>query len=214
MRKASSLVLVLVALGCESLTAPTRTATYPLDLSGSGLTFSWPIERLPVRFYVPPDAGPTARFVSDGIVAWERQLLYGEFRGIVSTDSSTADVIVRVVGGAPPDVPLTDAAPVLNACGGRTGVDSLAGDQTIIGPLRMRIDWSEDADPADVANCLARVVTHEIGHSLGLFAHSADAIDIMNANPRVRTPSTNDRIALQILYHTPSDIRPPERSGP
>ncbi len=214
MRKASSLLVALVALGCESLTAPTRTATYPLDRLGSGLTFSWPVVRLPVRYYVAPDAGPTARLVSDGIVAWEQQLLYGEYRGIISTDSSTADVIVRVVGGAPPDVPLTDAAPVLNACAGRTRVDSLADDHTIIGPLRVRIDWSEDADPSDVANCLARIVTHEIGHTLGLFAHSADTGDLMNANPRVRTPSMNDRNVLQILYHTPPDIHPPERPEP
>lgn len=217
-RRALVLLAAVVGLGgaaCTDIATPDRpdTPPYPPDRLNTGLWFRWPLERLPVRYFVSGPSGPVARYAADGITLWERELLYGEFRGIVVDDSATADVLVSVDGGPPPDVPLTDA-PAKFVCSGATGFGPLTADGRIPGPLLVEIEWDSVATATDIANCVARVTAHEIGHTLGLFGHSPGDSDLMNANPRVRAPSVADRYTVQILYHSTPDIRPPERPTP
>ena len=52
-----------------------------------------------------------------------------------------------------------------------------------------------------------RLVTHEIGHALGLFQHSQSPGDLMfGGQISVDAPSEADRATFYALYHTPSDL--------
>lgn len=214
------MVLAVGVAACEAPTVPLRAATYSVR-DPDGFLFRWTEDRMPVRFWVNP-SDSLGEYVQYAIAQWEGAFLYGEFRGVIVTDSSRADVQVEVSGPPVPTGPLTNLPEqgLDNFCGGGTGPDSLSDDgRTYFGPIRVTINWTFTGDdtPADTAarvRCLARVVTHEVGHALGLSDQShagTDSTDIMFTFPRVVVPSAHDRITIQQLYHTPADIAPPVR---
>jgi hypothetical protein len=207
---AARALAALVAAACGPATAPDRPAPYDFEERGSGAIFWWPADRLPVRYWVDPAAGVVADYVARALQTWQDQFLYAEFRGVLVTDSSRADVLVRVEGPTPPDVPLTNDPPV-PVCGGSTGFDPPDAADRFPTPPRIRLQWAEGADDVDVANCLSRVVAHEVGHSLGILAESPNDLDLMNTNVRVSAPSAQDRATAEVLYHTPPNVLPPER---
>lgn len=203
--------LALAIMACEGPSEPVRvTDLYEFRLAGTDLAFHWTPDHLPVRFYADP-AGRIPEYVELGIRRWERQFLYGEFRGVRVPDSAAADVIIDLQGDAPPDVPLTDAPPRVS-CEGVTIVPPIEGDSVqgfrFDQRLRIAMWWYAGEAAEDVVNCLARVTVHEIGHALGIFAHSPNRDDLMYTRPEVTAPSLRDRATIQVLYHTPSDIRP------
>jgi predicted Zn-dependent protease len=53
-----------------------------------------------------------------------------------------------------------------------------------------------------VEQCLALTTTHELGHSIGIFAHSPVATDLMYPDPTVPGPSDRDRATAELAYHT------------
>jgi predicted Zn-dependent protease len=203
----AAVALLLLATACVDASAPLREDTYAFALPLNGLVFRWTAERLPVRYWVASNAGVVREFAGQALDTWGRQFLYGEFRGVLVTDSATADVLIAVAPQTPPDVPATDDPPVA-ACSGVTSFD-LTDDDRLVGPFQVRITWDLRYDDADVVNCLQRVTTHEIGHTLGIFGHSPAALDLMNAYPAVAAPSTADRATAEVLYHTTPTIRPP-----
>lgn len=201
------LPLLGLVLACGEPTVPARQAAYGFD-DGLGEVFRWPDERLPVRFYA--DArGAMPALVTRALGVWEEQFLYGEFAGVLTTDSASADVIVVWSGGVPPDVPPDPGAPV-NACTGLTRlvIDSATNalDSAIVITAQSLAGSATDAQRAA---CFQRVVAHEVGHSLGLLQHSAQAGDLMAAQPVVDRPTTRDRVTVEVLYHTPPTIGPP-----
>lgn len=201
---------VMIALacgaGCAEITTPSRTPRYLSDL-GTGV-FNWPPDRLPVRYYATTQ-GTMARLVQDGLFAWERQLLYGEFTAVLVADSNNADVIVRWRDSVPPDVP-PDTAGAVGACG---GVTTIVVDSTnvISGPLRVELTVNPGYSLAQLAACTRRVAAHELGHTLGIFTHSPATGDLMYGAPSVETPTARDRATVEVLYHTPPTISPPPR---
>jgi hypothetical protein len=198
---------VLVAAGaCGDITPPRRTLAYRFDLAGD--VFRWPQDRLPVRHYAD-SRGPMRTLVNAGLRAWEAQLLYGEFRGVLVIDSLTADVIVAWADSVPPDVS-PDTTGAVGACGGVTSftVDST---NTIEGPIHVQLRVSPGYTLAQVAACVPRVVQHELGHTIGILPHSPNPDDVMYGTPAVNTPSTRDRATVEVLYHTAPSIRPPPR---
>jgi len=211
-RRALPLLLGAAALvGCETAVPPERDGAYDFDLYGSGLVFHWTPDRLPVRYWVAPDAGIVRDFATEGIRRWTGQFLYGEFRGTLVDDSATADVLIWVSPPSPPDVQPTEDPPVLAACEGATSNDTTAtGPRALAGPFVVLISWRSFYSDVDVANCLERVTTHEIGHTLGLFGHSPNEFDLMNSTPRVASPSPTDRTTAETLYRTAASILPPE----
>jgi hypothetical protein len=196
--------------GCDSLEAPPRPAPYEFRLAGTDSVFHWPADRLPVKWYAEP-AGALPDYVERGITVWERQFLYGEFRGRMTADSAEADVIVELQGTPPPEVPLTDDPP-RDVCEGVTivppRVTTDEGVAVLAGRLRIVLWWFPTLDPVDVANCLARTTLHEMAHAMGIFGHSDDPADLMFRLPEVALPSYRDRATAQYLYHLPAYIRP------
>lgn len=170
--------------------------------------FHWPANRLPVRFWADT-RGPMRGLVSYAVAAWEAQFLYGEFRGVLVSDSSHADVIVTWQGTVPSDTaqPDTSTSP---ACSGVTTNPELFSDSSV-NTLGVSIDVKAAYSDAAIAACVRRVTMHEIGHALGLIRHSPYTLDLMNAVPVVSWPSAEDRRTIEVLYHTPATIVPPPR---
>ena len=213
----SLLVLGLALVACTDPTIPDRAGIYSFAdtvIIGPDTTyylFRWPANRLPVRFWADP-RGNMRFLVERGVRAWEDQFLYGEFRGTLVSDSSSADVIVLWTDSVPPDVPPDPGTPV-TACGGVTIYDY---DSTLTGPVHVSLTVFTGGPPAtagQVQACMRRVATHELGHALGLGfpsgRHSAFDEDIMYGAPLVDYPSRFDRRSVETLYHSAPTIGPP-----
>ena len=213
MRRHPASLLVLAAAcaaaACETAAAPERELAYPLEDPQSGLTFHWTPDYLPVRYWVADDAGQVHTFVREGLRTWAATFLHGEFRAVLVTNSAEADVLVFVEPGTPPPGNPTDDPPVLGACQGKTGYDLEPDEDRLVPPFRVTVAWDSRYADADVVNCLERVTIHEIGHTIGLFGHSGNELDLMHGNPRVRSPSPADQATAEVLYHTPPTITPP-----
>lgn len=207
-RASGALVLATLAAGACELTPPVRPNGYEFRSQPDNLVFHWPAERMPVRYWVEAK-GALPDYVDEGIRQWEAQFLYGEFDGRVA-DSATADVRVFLPGNAPPSASLTDAPPA-DACSGQTTIVVGTNNRLTV-PISITLQWFAGFTAEHVANCLARVTTHEVGHSLGLLRHSDQATDLMFGAPfgnvQVRAPSQRDRASVQNLYHTTPDLRP------
>lgn len=210
--RSASLVLLaaIVGAGCESMTAPVRPAPYDFRLAKSDSLFHWPESAMPVRFYAEP-IGRVQQDVTEGLRQWQRQFLYGEFTWTLVSDSTRADVVIRMASPEPPDAEPNDD-PFRFVCEGLTILPARIADQAGItrfsGPIELYLNWFPNSDPTDVTNCLRVITAHEIGHTLGIFGHSDRADDLMYPQPSVRVPSSRDRITIQTLYHLPTDILP------
>jgi predicted Zn-dependent protease len=201
------LAAALVALtACAEPTIPQRTAAYRFDWFGQ--VFRWPVERVPVRYFADP-RGAMPRLVRDAVAHWKQQFLYGELAGVLVSDSMAADVVVRWRDTVPPDVP-PDAGTPVEACSGVTTF-TIDSANEIVDPLSVTLWPFPGFTEAQVAACLKRVATHELGHSIGLLQHSGDSTDVMWAPPLVGAPSERDRETAEVLYHTAPTIRPPPR---
>ena len=211
MRRVALSLALTVAAACSDITLPPdHVPAYNYALPATGDVFHWPLNRLPVRFYADPRGG-MRNYVERAVGLWERQFLYGEFRGVVVADSTAADVIVLWNGTVPPDVP-PDAGPPVKACGGNTPVVFDATGTALAGPFHPTLTVLDNTvPPAQIAACVQRTVVHELGHSLGLWDHASDSLVIMNVTPWVPVPSDKDRRTVEYLYHVKPTIAPPPR---
>lgn len=210
MNRAYALVAALggaLVAACTDPMVPSREPAYPFDILGD--VFHWPADRLPVRFYADP-RGTLRTLVAHAVDTWERQFLYGEFRGVMVTDSNTADVIVTWADSVPPDA-TPDPGPAVNACGGLTQGFLDSAGTAFDGPFHSQLTVLTGAvfTPGQVQACVQRTTIHELGHTLGLFQESADPRDIMASPPSVSLPSAADRRTVETLYHTPTTLGPP-----
>ena len=178
----------------------------------STLVFHWPADRMPVRFYAEP-TGDLRTNVLAGLTTWVNGFRCQEASFQMVGDSGAADVIVHQVAVLPPVASraFTLAADSAGACGGRTDgyFDSTL---TLTGPVRSYIVPIALGDSVALAGCYRMVTTHEIGHALGILAHSTSPADLMYTTPRRSSLSPDDRYTLQKLYHRTPTIRPAPRT--
>lgn len=202
---------VLAAPACGDIAAPARGDVYEWRLEASAvpgpgtdtLSFHWGRDHLPVRIWVE-DAENLPAHVARAIGVWEDVFLYGEFRGTLVGDSTTADVIVRagVPESEPPKTLLhSGLAP---ECSGATDLDVNPSNTQLFLPIRVFLD---PLPIPGAETCLALTTIHELGHALGIFAHSDDPSDIMYTNPVVELPSDRDRRTAEAAYHTPPTLQ-------
>lgn len=203
------LVTVLAGLSCGDIAAPNRGEAYEwrrIVPTGPGsadtLSFHWPRSRLPVRIWAEDTLNLVAH-VQSGIEQWEAAFLYGEFDAVVVADSGTADVVVRagpVVAGGVWGIRLASA--LAPECEGSTTFDLPPGSSQLGLPIRIFVNPRFDPAAPGVHECLALTTAHELGHAIGIFAHSPDSGDIMFGDPVVSSLSSRDRATAEVAYHT------------
>jgi len=209
-RRLVPLALTVLAAACTDPMVPSHAPVY-VFADAFGDVFHWPTDRLPVRFFADSRSNMPA-LVADAVTAWERQFLYGEFRGIMVNDSTAADVIVHWADSVPPAAD-PDQGPPVDACGGLTqGVLDSTG-LAFAAPFETQISILTGTvySAGQVQACLRRVVIHELGHTLGILREAPDTQAIMYVTPRVRLPAAIDRRTMEVLYHTTSTLSPPPR---
>jgi predicted Zn-dependent protease len=187
--------------------------SYGFHIAGdSTLVFHWPADRMPVRTYAEP-TGATPTNVLASLQTWVNAFHCGEAWFVVVADSTQADIIVRPVPILPPLAArtVTFGADSVGACTGRTD-GTFDSTLTLDGPVRSYIAPMAGRDSVALAGCFRMVTTHELGHALGILAHSTDPGDLMYTTPRRSTLSLNDRYTLQQLYHTTPTIKPAPRT--
>ena len=200
----------LVALACGDIAAPLRDDLYEWrlvapSLPGPGLdtlSFHWDKADLPVRVWVENNDDLPGH-VARAIEAWEAAFLYREFEATLVSDSTTADVIV--LGGSPGDLELRTKrlhGAMAPECSGATDLDVDEANTELRLPIRVFIDPSSSPDDPGLDRCLALTSIHEMGHAIGIFAHSPNPEDIMNADPEVESLSVRDRKTAEAVYHT------------
>jgi predicted Zn-dependent protease len=188
-------------------------AAYPFDLNGdTNLVFHWPASYMPVRVYAEP-TGELVANVQTAMAVWTNAFRCGELSLTMTTDSSRADIIVRNPTLLPAARAETRAvyADSTTACHGVTQLTLDSTGTRLSGPMRSYVAAYAGSDSASVASCYHFVTAHELGHALGLLAHSPDPADLMFASPQHLALSAADRYTIQLLYHTPSKLGPPPR---
>jgi len=206
------LCILTAGQSCADIASPTRSEAYEwrlIQASGPGttdtLSFHWPHSRLPVKIWAE-DSLNLPTYVEGGIDKWKAAFLYGEFDAVRVADSNAADVVVRL--SAPVKlvldrVRLRGLAP---ECEGGTDFELPPGSRELQIPIRVFVNPRFDPSTPGVDQCLALTTTHELGHVIGIFAHSPASTDIMYFDPVVSDLSRADRATAELAYHTASDL--------
>ena len=207
-RHAAVILGIATALACGDIAEPLRDDLYEWRIiQGSDTVhFHWARSDLPVRVWVE-EAGDLPAQMQRAIDTWESVYLYREFQAQIVSDSTTADVIVL---GTPAPAKLQLGVRRLPSalapeCFGATDLDVSPDLSELRLPVRIFISPVE-GDIANLDRCVALTSIHELGHALGIFAHSPNQTDIMFADPEVEAPSRLDRETAEALYHLPPTI--------
>lgn len=214
------ILFVLIAgaggLSCADIAAPSRNDAYEWRrivptgaTTADTLSFHWPRARLPVRVWAQDSLNLVAD-VEAGLAQWEAVFLHGEFEAVRVSDSSTADVIVRV-GSAVKGGFIRLAGALAPECEGGTDFDLPAGSNQLQMPIRVFVNPRFDPAFPGVDECMSLTTAHELGHAIGIFAHSPNTTDLMFGDPTVTSPSSRDRSTAELAYHVEVTLTPGPR---
>jgi predicted Zn-dependent protease len=197
----ASLAGIALLVACSEIVSPVRNQRYDWRLS-----FHWPRDQVPVRLWVQ-DTFDLQDRVREGIALWRGAFLYREWDGTLVDDSTKADVIVRLLLPPPVRAGSIRLAGGVPPCFGATDVDTVNTRYQLLVPIRTYIFPSLPNDPG-ILDCMRWVTSHEIGHTMGLFQHSTDSLDLMYGLPAVDVLSDRDVGTAQNAYHYLPDMVP------
>jgi len=204
-----------ILAACSDIVSPVRNQRYDWRLivayDGAGprvdtLSFHWPRNQVPVKMWVE-DASDLKARAREGIALWKDAFLYGEWDARLVDDSTSAQVIVRLLQPPPLRAGAIRMAASAQPCFGATDVDTGATRFEIVLPIRSYVFPSVPNDPG-LEDCMRHVTSHEIGHTMGLFQHSTDSLDLMYGVPTVDFLSERDVGTAENAYHFKPDMVP------
>ncbi len=205
--------LALAVAACQNDGGPGQcfesgATSYPFVMPGDSTAwFHWLPQDYPVRVYAEP-VGDNVANTDTAIALWLGAFRCGELNLVRWSDSNTADIVVRNPPTQPPitSIVRVAAADSTTACRGRTDIPAWDSTGVFPRPIRSYV-WPIGVDAAATASCYRFVTLHELGHALGLFAHSQDSLDIMHFRPRRRVVTHNDRYTIQVLHSYDPSLR-------
>lgn len=207
-------VAAVAGIACSDIISPSRNLLrydWRLPIGSDSLTFHWPRTSLPVKIWVEDSFDVPAR-VREGITLWKAAFIYGEWDATLVSDSNTADVIVRTILPPPQTIPtpVRMAGFFAPTCQGATDLDTVATRFELEVPLHAYVHPDIPYSPTDTVlhRCLRTVAAHELGHTLGLFRHSPDSLDLMFAVPTATFLTDRDIGTAVNVYHLQSDMVP------
>lgn len=216
--------LSAVQVVCGGLTAPDRAGerARPYDYAlRTRQVVHWPVGSS-IRVWADPGDGPRAGMLADALAGaargWNRAATRGEYRIAPVGRVAQADVVVTWSDAAwPVDAARcparADGSAVTAFCASRrepgrlTAFPAVADARSPRGGVRMLVVVRATlaADPSHTE----RVLAHELGHVLGIGAHSSDPADLMwGGRLRTAAPSPADRATVRALYRARADLRP------
>ncbi|MFN5581062.1 hypothetical protein [Gemmatimonas sp.] len=205
---------LLLAGGCDApSTAPTSFAYDPTALT-AGQRYRWSNGRRVNVYVVPTSTGPydLSATVNGAIARWNAVPDRERFTLQRTTNIAQANVIVFERGSAMPVTPppgcpysTTGASGYTYLCpiNGRAALlplttDGPSGTATVL----IRIDMGR----ITLAPLFDAVVTHELGHAVGIGGHSDSEADVMFASPRTSAISGRDTQTLRWLLAQTADV--------
>jgi predicted Zn-dependent protease len=213
------LLVVLAGAACDSVTVPARPSHQVYDyrlLTPAPRVLRWPIGST-ARVYAAPDvdAARTAQLqaaLQQAIAVWNAAALYGEVQLQQTTDVANADAVLLFSSTSPPvnlsGCPRGSGLAITTFCLDAQDQNRLALLPLQSGGGRVKFLVTVSSVVTD-EELVRRLVTHELGHVLGIGQHSPNSSDLMYGNTLTTgIPSAADRATLQLLYHTQTDIMP------
>ncbi len=199
-------------VACTDIISPPRVDPYEyrtfttIDGTTKALAFHWPRSYLPVRIHIAP-GDPLRPMLERAITMWEELYLYGEFRAEITGDPAQADIVVqneRPVGKLLGNVELFSMA---DQCIGETTFEADAAAGTLQLPFEIYV-WAKFPNDPELDTCYELTVLHELGHALGIFAHSPNVDDLMAIDPTRNGFSERDRATAEAAAHLPTTLVP------
>lgn len=209
-----AVVLAFALWSCDSPTVPAEGPAYEPRLN-TGQIFHWPLGKT-IHVYVDPAGGGSVLVepLRQGQKAWRDVVYYREFEFKIVATPGAADVILHTVSapllwtlpsGCPPSG--SGAGGVTYFCSNDTGEEVVILPLIASGPGHAKIDVTIDPSRATGPYTLRSLVTHELGHVLGIGTHSPDADDLMTTAPVAVRPTARDASTLRYLLHQKADLR-------
>jgi predicted Zn-dependent protease len=207
-------ILTVLLAACTDIISPPRVTIYEYRLlipDGEGgidpLAFHWPREMLPVRIWIADDDDLRPALLK-AMATWENSFLYGEFRSELVASEAEADIIVRNTIAPPKLASQVRLASMADECRGETTFLADAEEETLTLPFEVYVSPRTGPSDPNLAVCYELTVLHELGHALGVFAHSPNPDDLMYADPTRNGLSERDRATAEAAYHLPTTLRP------
>ena len=216
-----SIIVALLLAACDAPVSTRPVAAYNPTALTTGLYYHWPNGNV-VTVWVQQSRLASTIDLSGAVTraraVWNAVPQYGEYTLLAAASAAEANIIVYDASTPIPIAPVADCSFDPHGAGGYTylcaagalGVNLQTYAATIplsAGGGRATVVIRLDHDRASSAAAYDALVAHELGHALGIGAHSDNAADLMFANPMVATPSARDKATLRFVLGKAPNIR-------
>lgn len=207
----------VVVASCDSPTVPEQGFAFDPRLPG-GLVYHWPVGAT-IAVYVDAAGWPAGLDPEAAVLAafrqWEEVAHYRDFTLRIADSPADADVIVHHY-----QAPfLVDVSECSYPDAGGSGVTFFCPNEALDalevlpllsgGPGMVKMDVRVGLPGVITLESIQPYVTHEIGHVLGIGAHSTNPADLMFAGElTVSKPTERDARTLRWVLRQPVDVRP------